>query len=176
MEDRYEAARNVARRLITGDAWEPAIDDDVPPELRELFVGVLDTYRRGDLEWLLEHADPEIEIVQVPEIPDRQTYRGHQGFIDAILDWPRQWEDFHIAPRAIFAVGDDQLIIDAIHSGRPHSMDIRVETEIVFATRWRDGRLANWDMFLTVEEALGRAAERGAHAGDDRAAQGDRRE
>ena len=162
MEDRYEAAREVMRRLDLGPEWEAVMDPDIPRSLREVTAGVLDAYRRGDLEWLIEHTDPEIEIVQVPEIPDSRTYTGHDGLIEALLDWPLQWQHFRMEPRKVFAAGPDDLILVALHKGRPASMDLEVEAEIVFVLHWRDGRMARWDMFLTVEEALSRAAESSA--------------
>ena len=61
----------------------------------------------------------------------------------------------------------------ALHRGRAPSMDIHVEAEIAFLLRYVDGLLVTWDMFLTVDEALGQAAERRAHAHDDRAAERD---
>jgi ketosteroid isomerase-like protein len=176
MEDRIEAARDVMRQLEMGDAWYSAIEHDMPAALEEVMRGIFEAYRRGDLDWLLEHTDPEIEIVQVPEIPDARTYTGHDGLIDALLDWPRQWEDFRIEPKRIFAPNPDNLIVIAVHGGRPPSMDIEVEAEIVFVFRWRDGLMTRWDMFLTLDEALGRAAESGAHRDDDHAAERDGRE
>jgi ketosteroid isomerase-like protein len=173
VSDRREEAREVMRRLALGPEWEAVMDPDMPGPLRELTLGMIRAYREGDLEWLLEHTNPDIEIVQVPEIPDSRTYRGHEGLIDALLDWPLQWEHFRMEPRRTFAVGPDDLLLTALHKGRPHSMDIEVEAEITFVMHWRDGRTTRWDMFLTVEEALRRAAESGAHGDDDHAAEGD---
>jgi ketosteroid isomerase-like protein len=175
MEDRYEAAREVMRQLDVGPEWRSVTDPDMPAALLELTAGLIDAYRRGDLEWVLEHTDPEIEIVQVPETPDAKTYRGHEGLIDALLDWPLQWGDFRIEARRIFAFGPDDLLMTTLHKGRPQSMDIEVEAEITFVMHWRDGRATRWDMFLTVDEALRRAAESSAHRDDYHAAQRDRR-
>jgi ketosteroid isomerase-like protein len=160
MEDRIEAAREVMRQVAARGDWEGAVDPDLPPELAELAEGIIEAYRRGDLEWLLEHTAPEVVIVQVPEIPDARTYTGHDGTVEALLDWPRQWEDFQIEPRRIFAVGDDQLVIVGIHRGRPQMIDIQVEAQIVFLQRWRDRRMTDWNMFLTVEEAVEAAQAR----------------
>jgi ketosteroid isomerase-like protein len=173
MEDRYEATREVMRQLAMGAHWEAVADADMPAELRELVAGFSYAYREGDLDWLLEHTDPEVEIVQVPEIPGSRTYTGHKGMVDAILDWPRQWEDFRFEPQRIFAPNPHNLILIAIHRGRSASVGIEVEAEIVFALRLRDERLTRWDMFLTLDEALGRAAESRADPGDDDAAQRD---
>jgi ketosteroid isomerase-like protein len=171
MEDRVEAARQVMRQIVAKDDWEAALDPDLPPDLTDLSRGIIDAYRRGDLEWMLEHTDPEIEIVQVPEIPDARTYTGRDGMVAALLDWPRQWADFRMKPQRIFAPDPEHVIVMAVHCGRSLAMDIEVEAEIVFAFHVRDGLLARWDMFLTLEEALSRAAESGADHDDDHAAQ-----
>jgi ketosteroid isomerase-like protein len=160
MEDRIEAARQVIRDFDIGDEWDAVIEDGVPPELAALAREFVDGYRRADIEWLLEHTDPDAEISQIAELPDSKNYRGRDGFIEAMLDWPRQWEDFQIEPRSIFGVGDDQLVIVGIHRGRPQMIDIQVEAQIVFLQRWRDRRMTDWNMFLTVEEAVEAAQAR----------------
>jgi ketosteroid isomerase-like protein len=171
MEDRIEAAREVMRQVAARGDWYSAFDPDLPPDIAEFAREIIEAYRRGDLEWLLEHTDPEVEIVQVPEIPDARTYTGHDGMVEALLDWPRQWQDFRIHPERIFAPDDENLIVEAVHGGRPHSIDIEVEAEIVFVFHVPDGLMARWDMYLTLDEALSRAAQSRAHRHDDRAAQ-----
>jgi ketosteroid isomerase-like protein len=160
MEDRIEAARQVISDFHMGEEWDAVIEDSVPPELAALARELVDGYRRADIEWLLDHTDPDVEISQLAELPDSRTYGGRDGFIDALLNWPRQWEDFQIEPRRIFSVGDDQLVIVGIHRGRPQMIDIQVEAQIVFLQRWHDGRMTDWNMFLTVEEAVDAAQAR----------------
>ena len=160
MEERNEAARQVLRDFHMGEDWDGAIEDGIPPELASVLGELLDAYRSADLEWLLEHTDPDVEITQIRELPDSRTYRGCEGFIDALLDWPRQWENFTVEPQRIFAVGDDHLVLATINRGRPASMDIEVEAEIVFLMRWRGQHLTNWNMFMTVDEAVALAQTR----------------
>jgi ketosteroid isomerase-like protein len=160
MEDRIEAARHVVRDFGMGDQWHAAFDAGMPPELERLQHEVVEAFRRADIEWLLEHADPDLEITQPAEIPDARTYHGHDGYIEALLDWPRQWADFQIEPRRVFVVGDDHVVAVTTHRGRPATADIQVEAQIVFLTRWREGRMTHWNMFLTVDEALEAAQAR----------------
>ena len=176
MEDRLKAAREVIRRLDVGDHWEAAFDPDMPAEIGRLARELLHAYRRVDLDWLLEHCDPDIEIVQMAELPDSHSYHGRDGFIEALLDWPRVWDDFSIRPNRIFAPDDDHFILHATHSGRARTVGIEMEADIYFVMRGEDDRITNWDMFMTEEQALRRAAERRADRHDDHAAQGDRRE
>jgi ketosteroid isomerase-like protein len=171
VEDRFEAAREVMRQVAARGDWYSAFDPELPPDLEEFARDIIEAYRRGDLDWLLDHTDPDVEIVQVPEIPDARTYTGRDGMVDALLDWPRQWEDFRIEPERIFAPDPENLVVKAIHGGRPHSMDIEVEAEIMFVFHVPDGLVTRWDMYLTLDEALSRAAQSRADRDDDRAAQ-----
>jgi ketosteroid isomerase-like protein len=158
VEDQTQATREVMRRIVTDD-WAAKIDRDMPPELDRFARRLIEIFRAGDVEALLAHTDPGIEIVQVPEIADAGTLHGHEGLIDALLDWPRQWKQFRMEPRRIFAAENNTLILVALHKGQPHSVEIDVEAEFVSAFRWRDGLITRWDMFMTVEDALNRAAE-----------------
>jgi ketosteroid isomerase-like protein len=176
VEDRLAATREVIGRFDFGDEWEACLDPRMPAELDRFVRETVEAYRRVDLDWLLAHTHPDIEIAQMPELPDTHSHYGHEGFIDAMLDWPRQWNDFRLRPHRIFSPGDDHFVVCATHSGRSRTIDIYVEAEIFFLMRCEDDLLTNWDMFMTEEEALGRAAERRAHRDDDHAAQGDRRE
>jgi ketosteroid isomerase-like protein len=160
MEDRLEAARQVIRDFDMGDEWDTVVEDGIPSELAALERELIDAYRRADIEWLLEHTDPDVEISQIAELPGGRTYHGHDGFLDALLDWPRQWQDFRIEPRRVSSVGDDHLLIVGIHRGRPQTIDIEVEVEIVFLMRWRDRCMTDWNVFLTVDEAVAAAQAR----------------
>jgi ketosteroid isomerase-like protein len=172
-EDRHEAAREVIRKMGFGPHWETVVDPDMPHDLHELTIETLRAYERADIDSLLAGVHPDLVITQPPEFPDSHIYSGDEALVDSLLDWPRQWDDFHIDPRRIFAADDDHVVIVGLHRGRPHSFDIEVEAEIAFLVRYRDGLVTRWDMFLTVDEALRRAAERRRDADDDRPAERD---
>jgi ketosteroid isomerase-like protein len=175
-EDRHEAAREVIRQMGFDDRWDAVIDPNMPPALLEWMMTMLRAYKQADLDWLIAAGHPNIVVSQPPEFPDSRSYYGSEALVDALLDWPRQWARFQIDPRRVFAADDEHVVIVALHRGRPHSVDLEVEAEISFLLRWHEGLVTHWDMFLSVEEALGRAAERRADRDDDRAAEGDGRE
>ena len=63
-DDRLDQLRAfLVAQLDTGDQWAAAMDPDFPPALAALHGEVFEAYRSGDVEWILEHADPEIVIV-----------------------------------------------------------------------------------------------------------------
>ena len=112
VEDRIEAAREVMRQVAARGDWQSAIDPSLPPSA----AGSHTTSRLppGRPRLVIDHTDAEVVIVQVPEIPDARTYTGHEGLVDALLDWPRQWENFRMTPERIFAPDTEDLI-----EGRP---------------------------------------------------------
>jgi ketosteroid isomerase-like protein len=171
VDDSREAAREVIRQMGIGEHWESAIEPGMPPALMEFTMGTLRAYEHADLDWLLAISHPGLVISQPAEFPDARSYSGENAVVDALLDWPRQWKDFRLEPRRIFAAGDEDLVLVAVHRGRPHFVDLEVEAEITFLLRLDDGLVTRWDMFLTVDEALRRAAEGGAHGDDDHAAE-----
>lgn len=152
--DRRERARDVMRTLRMSDRWLATLDPGSPPWLAKWQRETVDAYVAGDLDWVLEHSHPEIEIVQPKEFPDPRTYRGEQGVIDALLDWPREWEDFDLEPKRVFAPDGRHVLVVAIHRGRSLKMDIEVEAEIVWLFALEDGRIRRWDMFMSVDDAL----------------------
>jgi hypothetical protein len=159
-DSRIEQARSfllTEADLSPREAWAAAIDPAMSDAQRELQLELVDAYLSGDVESIVSHADPDVEIVQAPELPGARSYHGRGGMLEALLDWPLQWERFVLTPRRIFAVDDDWVMTVALHSGRAR-IGIDVEAELVWAVRWRDRLIIRWETYLTLEAALGAVA------------------
>jgi ketosteroid isomerase-like protein len=153
-----ERAKQVMRDLeLDAAAWEAALDPGSPQWMRDYIGELTKAYRAGDLDWVLEHSDPRIEIVQPPEFPDGRTYRGLDGVIEALLDWPKEWEDFQLEPKRAFALTDEQFVVLATHKGRSRRVGVEVEAEIVWLFTRPGELVTRWDMFMSVEQALAAA-------------------
>jgi ketosteroid isomerase-like protein len=149
------------RSMEMSDDWLKRIDPDSPEWMFERQRETIEAYRGGDLDWVLEQTDPEVEIVQPPEIPGARSYKGHEGLIDSLLDWPREWDDFRVEPKRIFSPSADQVIVHTVHHGRSRTMGIEVDADIVWLFTLRDGRTRRWEMFLSLDAALDAAARSG---------------
>jgi ketosteroid isomerase-like protein len=152
-EARRQTAIDTMRSFRMDERWLEAVDDDSPEWLRDLMATYVRIYSSGDLDALLAESHPEIEIVQPAEFPDRQTYRGHRGVVANLLDWPREWKDFHVEPNRIWEAGDGVFLIDATHSGRSLRMGIEVEVQIFWLFAFEDGLMRSWRMFTSLDEA-----------------------
>ena len=164
-DSRIEQARSfllTEAELSPREDWEAALDPAMNEAQRELQLEVVDAYLSGDVDAIVEHAHPDVVIVQAPELPDARSYHGREGMLEALLDWPLQWERFVLTPRRIFAVDDEWVLTVALHSGRAR-IGLDVEAELVWAVRWRDRLITRWETYMTVEAALGAvAAARGS--------------
>ena len=154
MQEQIEATRSLLSELEFPGDWEAAVDPSMPPHLARLHNALVDAYRRADVEWIVEHTHAELEMIQPPELPGARSYHGQAGLLEAMLDWPLEWEGFEVEPVRVFAANDEQVVIVVIHLGRPPSMEIEVEQEFTWMMCWRDEKLTRWDMFMTVDEAL----------------------
>jgi ketosteroid isomerase-like protein len=161
-DDKLDQARQVMRSFEMGDEWFDAIDPEAPEWVREWQGGSIRAYRDADIDWVLEQTDPEVEISQPVEIPDARSYHGHDGMIEALLDWPNQWENFRVEPKRIYSPGDERIMVEAVHRGRSRTMGIDVAAEIVWLFTFRDGRTRRWQMFMTVEDALAAVKDSGS--------------
>jgi ketosteroid isomerase-like protein len=154
MDDKREAAREAMLEFDVGEEWLEAVDPGSPAWLTEWQRDTIEAYRTADVDWLLQIADPEIEIVQPTEFPDATTYRGPEAMIDALLDWPREWEDFEVEPKRIFAPNDNQCVVVATHRGRSRSYGVDVEAEVVWLYTLRDERIKRWEMYMSLDAAM----------------------
>ena len=158
-DSRIEQARSfllTEAELSPREDWEAALDPAMDGAQRALQLQIVDAYLSGDVDSIVEHAHPDVEIVQAPELPGARSYHGRDGMLEALLDWPLQWERFVLTPRRIFAVDDEWVLTVALHQGRAR-IGLDVEAEIVWAVRWQDGLITCWETYLTVEAALAAA-------------------
>jgi ketosteroid isomerase-like protein len=79
----------------------------------ELVQASYAAFARGDLAYILDASDPDIEVVEPTELPDGSSYRGHQGLLDALDDWGGEWADIELEVERITGVGD--RVVSLIH-------------------------------------------------------------
>jgi ketosteroid isomerase-like protein len=120
----------------------------------ELVRASYDAFERGDLDFLIAHADPEIEIAEPPELPGSRVYRGHDGLIEAIQNWVGEWDEFHVEVERLIDAGHERVITLVRHHGRGKSSGAPVESRWVYVHTGRAGRIIRWEMFGTLDDAF----------------------
>jgi ketosteroid isomerase-like protein len=109
---------------------------------------------RGDMAVFDGMTTEDLVLVQPPEVPDSKTYEGRGAIVDALEDWPNQWEDFRMDLIEIIDAGDEVAVSVTRHRGRGRESGIEMDFEVFYVQRGRDGKLARMEMFFSREQAL----------------------
>lgn len=123
----------------------------------DLIVQAFEAYARDDIDAVLALCADDIRIVQAPEVvvtgvaPEQH---GHDGVLEAFGIWPNQWDDFEIEIRRIVAHPGDHVVVATRQRGRGRQSGVEVEAEFFFTFAVRDGRVAEWRIFVDEDKAL----------------------
>jgi ketosteroid isomerase-like protein len=119
----------------------------------EIVRAVFDAYFRGDMESVLRLADPDIVVMQRPELPDSTTRHGHAGVVEAIAAWPEQFDAYELEIVQMVAASD-HVVVRTHQRGRGKGSGVDVEDEIWFVFGFRNGKVTEWRMFGAEREAF----------------------
>jgi uncharacterized protein len=113
-----------------------------------------EAFARGDMESVLRLCDEDILVTQPVEMPDAAPLpRGHAGVLENIAKWPGQWDDYHAEVVRAVDIGDH--VVATVHqTGRGKSTGIPVATQAHMVFAIRQGKIAEWRVFLDEDEAF----------------------
>src|SRR4051794_3210445 len=141
-------ARRSRRLLSLRDTARAMSQENV-----EIVRAAFDAFSRGNMETFLGLMDPEILVMQPPEVPDGTTRHGHAGVMEAIAAWPEQWDDFQIEIAQIIDAGN-RVAVKTHQRARGKGSGVAVEDDIWFVAGFRNGKVAEWRMFGAKSQAL----------------------
>jgi ketosteroid isomerase-like protein len=151
-QSKLEEARRILQQAVVWPDPEQVLDPGMRPETRQRLLAWYEALANGDLEWLLERTDPAVQVVQPPEVPGAKRFWGHEGFVEGILDWPLNWDDFRMEWKRTFERPDGRVVSLTHQHARGKEIAIEVEADVVLVTTWRDdGRLLRWEMFMGLD-------------------------
>jgi ketosteroid isomerase-like protein len=113
----------------------------------------IEAYNEGDLDRLVELADPGIEWEVAPEHPASTTHRGIDAVREYHEDWRNTLHDLRIDLRSIAARGETVVAVCGLR-GEGAESGADVEVEIAFLTTFRDGKAIRVEEFLDPDEAM----------------------
>jgi ketosteroid isomerase-like protein len=120
----------------------------------ELAREALSAFQRGGVEAMAGYFHPEFEGVVPPELSaEPDTYRGHDGLRRYWRLWEEQFSDLHLAVDDVIDNGDSVVLL-VTFSGRGRESGVPVELPAVTRLTVRDGLIATWTAYPTLEEAL----------------------
>jgi uncharacterized protein len=119
----------------------------------ELMKRAYAALQRGDMETVLAMLDPEVEMRDRPEVPDPQTYRGHEGALAAMQASFDTFGTFELVPER-FLDGDDHIVVVLRMTATGRTSGAQVEDRIAHLWKIEDGRAVRLRVFSDPDEAI----------------------
>jgi uncharacterized protein len=111
----------------------------------------IEAFNRGDVEALIELADPELRLVPVRSLLEGGEYHGHDGIRRYIADMDEDWQESEIVIEEIMEAGDGILVLGTFtFMGRSGN---EVSQRIAWHTTYRDGKLLSLVAYTDQESA-----------------------
>ena len=112
-----------------------------------------DRFLADDMPGTLAFLDPEIEVHDVPGLPDASIYHGHQGWLDQIEKFRDAFDEITYEPLEFIDAGDKVLgVISA--KGVAKTGGLRAEVTYAQVESWHDGKIAVIQYFASKDQAL----------------------
>ena len=112
----------------------------------------IDAYNRGDLDALVELADPEVTMVPVRALLEGGEYRGHEGVRKFLSDMEEDWESRRIEVDEIREVGDGLLVLGTFAATGRSGNEVRYP--LAWHSVYRDGKLLSLRAYSDRDAAL----------------------
>ena len=121
----------------------------------EVVQSAFAAFMRGDTDAVLQLCAKDIVITQPPELPGVTPRQyGHSGVLEAFAIWPEQWDDFRVEPPRVVADPGDYVVVAARTRGRGKQSGVEVDMEFAFLFTLREGKIAEWQLFVSEDQAL----------------------
>jgi ketosteroid isomerase-like protein len=110
---------------------------------------------RGDIDAAAEFWHPEISWRAAEGAPDDVgEMHGIEAARRYVEDWFDTFDDFRSEPQELIPVGDDQVVVVHIGSGRAKRSGIESELRYASVATLHDGKIVRVREYLTKSEAL----------------------
>ena len=111
-------------------------------------------FAEGGLEAELAFHAPDAVYEDLPEMADRASYRGPDGFMERNRQWRESWQEFHTQPLEFVDAGDGVVIVPVATTVLGKGSRVRIESGHTWVYDVRDGKIVRERAFRSKAEAL----------------------
>ena len=121
--------------------------------MREMFALVNERGVHAATDAFGHLLDPEFELEEASNVPDREGYSGRDAFIANMAKLEESFEGLRLEPIEFVDLGDKLVVVVSI-AGRGRAGGAPVETTIAQLWTLRDGKAMSLRDYATKSEAL----------------------
>src|SRR3954453_24125254 len=111
-----------------------------------------DAYARGDVAAML--ADIDSEMVTYREEPDGATFKGPDGFLQAIAEWVEDFDEFVATAEELIDANERQVVVHVHQTATGSQSGAPIEGDFWFVHTLSDSKVTRLDMFASKDKAL----------------------
>ena len=123
-------------------------------ENAELVRRTNDAFNRGDLEGVVALTGPEIQIEDLPDMPEARSFHGHDGLKEFLGLNTEPWESVKVEIDRLIDVGDDAVVVlsRAVARGRGSGVEINQPRGSIYTVR--GGKIVRVQFFASPAQTL----------------------
>jgi ketosteroid isomerase-like protein len=110
-------------------------------------------FNRGEVDWVLDHLDPEIVWEDAKQMPDARVYHGIDEVQKFLESFGRHWEEIRFELEELGEAGDSVLAFVRI-VGRGRASGAEVDARLVHVWDMRDLKGLHIRTFFDRHEAV----------------------
>ena len=111
-----------------------------------------DAYARGDVAAML--ADIDAEMVTYREEPDGATFKGRDGFLQAIAEWVEDFDEFVATAEELIDANERQVVVRVHQTATGSQSGAPIEGDFWFVHTLSDSKVTRLDMFASKNKGL----------------------
>jgi ketosteroid isomerase-like protein len=112
------------------------------------------SYGRGGIDAALDYFSEDCVSEDFPELPDRATYRGRDGWRRRDRQFRRPWAALVFEPAEFIDVGDEAVVVVATMHGHGEGGEVPMRMSFAFLYEVRDGMIVRDRAFTSRDQAL----------------------
>ncbi len=113
-----------------------------------------DAFNRGDIEGVVALSDPEIEIEDIPELPEAEVFRGHDGLRALLaLNW-EPWEAVVVEAKRLIEVDPETVLLLSKNRWTVKESGVEIVQDRASIFTVRGGKIVRARFYANQPEAL----------------------
>jgi len=122
----------------------------------EVVQAVIDAFRSGDLQELLSHAHPDLELRLSEHIPYGGNHSGHEEFIRTNAEVLEGWDKLEIRVDKLSAVSREHVVLEGAFVGNRNPGDEPEAIPVAVFFTVRDGLVVRVAQYTDSQALAGR--------------------